>query len=227
VLWSKPEIAQGTAGPLYPSRAGAAKTCTSFQLQVFAPKTLVWAEASMKRTPHTPLEAASTETQFAGNAYELYSDDLHRYLVRRVPHPQDADDLAQEVFLRLMRVEHSDRVRKPVAYLFSVAANLIREFRLRASREQAHVTFDSDIVEELGRNLGGSADALPDHLDMERQLLRALGRLPQTHRTVLLLVKRDGLSHREVAEATGLSLHTIERYVVEATARMAHMAWDR
>lgn len=181
----------------------------------------------MKNTSDSSSEGSPADSGFADAAYAEYSQDLHRYLARRIRRPEDADDLAQEVFLRLMRVPAPERVRKPVAYLFSVASHLVREFRLRTGREHEHVIYDSETVEEAARTRGGPADALADGINLERQLLRALQKLPRTHRTVLLLVKRDGLSHVEAAEATGLSVHTVERYVVEATARMTRMAWDR
>ena len=157
-----------------------------------------------------------------------YSAELHRYLARRIVRPEDADDLAQEVFLRLMRVQAPERIRKPVAYLFSIAVHLVREFKLRADKEREHVAFDSEAMERAGEMLAaGPAEELAERLDLQQQLARALQRLPRTHRTVLLLVKRDGLSHKEAAQATGLSVNTIERYIVEATAQMAKMAFDR
>lgn len=180
----------------------------------------------MKITPDPPSDAPQASARFADATYSEYSEDLHRYLARRIRHPEDAHDLAQEVFLRLMRVEAPERVRKPVAYLFSVASHLVREFRLRTGRENEHVVYNSEAADEAARTSGSSPDGLADDLNIERQLLRALQRLPRTHRAVLLLVKRDGLSHQEAATALGLSVHTIERYVVEATARMANMAWE-
>jgi DNA-directed RNA polymerase specialized sigma24 family protein len=47
-----------------------------------------------------------------------------------------------------------------------------------------------------------------------------LRKLPPTHRLVILLVKRDGLSYAEAARATGLSVHTIEKYLVEGRAML-------
>jgi RNA polymerase sigma factor (sigma-70 family) len=182
----------------------------------------------MKSTSDTTRDPAPDDGGLAGAAFSEYSSELHRYLARRIARPEDADDLAQEVFLRLMRVEKPERVRKPVAYLFSVASHLIREFKLRSGREHEHLTYDSEAVEQAGETLSGGSNDEPAHrLNLERQLARGLMRLPPTHRTVLLLVKRDGMSHEEAAKAAGLSVHTVERYVIEATARMARMAWDR
>jgi RNA polymerase sigma-70 factor (ECF subfamily) len=53
-----------------------------------------------------------------------------------------------------------------------------------------------------------------------------LQQLPPAHQLVLLLVKRDGLSYTEAASAAGLSVHTIEKYVVEARARLRVLLAD-
>lgn len=157
------------------------------------------------------------------SVFREYGAQLHRFLLRRLTRPQDADDLAQEVFMRLARMERPELVRKPHAYLFSVASNLIREFRLRTNRDRACITYDSDMVEQLSESSSASRDELAEQLDVERRLERALSLLPRKHRAVLLLVKRDGLSHKEVARRTGLNVRTVERYVMEAVARMMTM----
>src|SRR5438105_4961509 len=105
---------------------------------------------------------------FASAAYTEYSAELHRYLARRIARPQDAEDLAQEVFLRMLRVERPERVNKPVAYLFSVASHLIREFKLRTAREGEHVAYSSETVEEVGEtHPSGPADDLMQRLNLQ------------------------------------------------------------
>src|SRR5688572_28467994 len=108
----------------------------------------------MKSIPESTADDPTESAKLASTAYAEYSAELHRYLARRIAHPEYADDLAQEVFLRLMRVERPERVRKPVAYLFSISAHLIREFKLRAGREQEHLTYDSETAERAGETLG-------------------------------------------------------------------------
>jgi RNA polymerase sigma-19 factor, ECF subfamily len=179
---------------------------------------------SRPSSPEEPRDGSG----LADSAYAAYSSELHRYLLRRIRRREDADDLAQEVFLRLMRVARPERLRKPVAYVFSVAAHLVLEFKLRVGREQRHVTYDSEALEVAAETTStGAADELADRLDLEQRLLSGLKRLPRAHRHVLLLVKRDGLTHQEAAKVTGYSVNTIERYVTEATARMARMMLDR
>src|SRR6266850_1925960 len=89
-------------------------------------------------------------TSFAGSAYEQYGGELQRYLMRRLHNVQDARELAQEVWTRLLRVADPDRVQEPLAYVRRTAANVLVEFRMRQRREP--VTFDSEASEYAAEN---------------------------------------------------------------------------
>jgi RNA polymerase sigma-70 factor (ECF subfamily) len=155
-------------------------------------------------------------------AFRSHARELQRFLLRRVNDRQDIDDLSQEVFARLMRVENTDLIRNPLAYLLGIATHVVREFRQR--KQHQCVIFDSDMADSLSESpeLAPRSDATgsADQLELQNWLDTALKQLPPTHQAVLLLVKRDGLSYEEAASATGLSIHTIEKYLVEARARL-------
>lgn len=173
-------------------------------------------------------ETGNAVARLASGAFQRYAAPLHRFLLRRVRRPQEIDDMAQEVFARLMRVESAEFVRKPASYLFGIATNVVREFRIRSEHDQERVTFDSQMVDHLAEHpFETPQDDMAERLSLQRQLERGLARLPRMHRTVLLLVTRDGLSHEEAARATDLSIHTVEKYVTEARARLKLMPWDR
>jgi RNA polymerase sigma factor (sigma-70 family) len=164
--------------------------------------------------PERP-ESAST---LAGTAFRDHAGDLQRFLARRVAHAQDADDLAQEVFARLLRVRDADLVRNPLSYLLGIATHVVREFRQRKQHER--VLYDSDLADDLCDHSEVTVQGMADQVELRQRLDRALSQLPPAHQLVLLLVKRDGLSYTEAAGAAGLSVHTIEKYVVEARARL-------
>ena len=63
---------------------------------------------------------------------------LTRFLRRRVPGQIDAEDLAQEVYVRLLRVEKLDSIEEPQAYLYRVASNVAAEWRMRACHSKPH-----------------------------------------------------------------------------------------
>jgi len=166
-----------------------------------------------------------TERRFARSAFEKYTVELHRFLLRRIRRPADADDLVQEVFMRLLRMDQADRVRKPLAYLYGIAFHVVREFQMK--EEQDRVICDSSTLEQLTEHPGDlSNDDFADRLHLQRQLSKALLQLPPGQRAVLLLVKRDGLSHEEAARVAGLTVQTVEKYVVNAKARLKSMDWD-
>jgi RNA polymerase sigma-19 factor, ECF subfamily len=174
-----------------------------------------------------PAQSATAAARLATSAFREYSPELHRYLLRRVHHLEDADDLAQEVFARLLRVRDAELVRKPLAYLLGIAMHVVREFRQRKDNDR--VVFDSVVSEELCEQAseGVVARDPADDLEISNRLDRALALLSPTHQLVLLLVKRDGLSHTEAARTAGLSVHTSEKYVVEARARLRLMLEER
>jgi len=155
----------------------------------------------------------------AVSACKTYTRELHRYLGRRLKNRQDADDLAQEVFARLLRVKNVELIRNPLAYILGIAAHVVREFR--EHEQHQCVVFSSDIAES--QSAEATSDGLADcseRLELQNSIDNALKQLPPTHQAVLILVKRDGLSYQEAAEKTGLSVHTIEKYLVEGRARL-------
>jgi RNA polymerase sigma-19 factor, ECF subfamily len=168
---------------------------------------------------HMAINNANAAAQLAKTAFRNHAVELQRFLIRRVNHAQDADDLAQEVFARLLRVRDADLVRTPLAYLLGIATHVVREFRQRKHHER--VVFDSDVTDDLCENPDPAAPAgIVERLELRDRLDRALSLLPPTHQLVLLLVKRDGLSYAEAAKSAGLSVHTIEKYLVEARAQL-------
>src|SRR5690606_14449266 len=84
-------------------------------------------------------------TELTAALFERYGVQLHRYLLRHLRKSQDANDLAQEVYLRLLRLERSELVRQPNAYLFFVASQVVSQFQLRNRTDP--VTYDSEIVD--------------------------------------------------------------------------------
>jgi len=164
--------------------------------------------------------------RLAALAFRKYAPELHRYIERRMRRRGSAPDLTQDVFERFLQVEDADAVRNPQAYLYGIASHVVREALFR--EEQNLVNFDSDAVEEVGEQL---EQALPDdmaeRLALEQDLEHALAALPLMHRTVLLLVKRDGLSYEEAALKTHLSISVVTNYVFEARAKVKMILMDR
>lgn len=158
--------------------------------------------------------------KFAVQAVDSYSERLHRFLSRRVRRARDLDDLVQEVYLRLLRVKNVESIRNPLAYIYGVASHVVSEFNMREGK--GRVVFDSPTMDGAldvrSRTLAGRRVEVGGFL--ERHVNEALDGLSSRHLAVLLLERREGLTHAQIAERLGLSVHTVKKYSVQALARV-------
>ncbi len=167
-----------------------------------------------------PLESQA----LTGSDTAQYRPALHRFLVRRLRNSQDAQDLAQETYLRFYQLGEGHAVRRPSGYLYRIAVNLVYEFRLRQSRDR--VTYDSGLVESLGEQTADPTLADPgDRLATMEQVSRILASIPPAYRSVLIMHRRDGLSVREIAQQLNLSGRTVETYLARAIAHARNSRW--
>lgn len=163
---------------------------------------------------------------FAKSTFQTYRRELRRYLMRRLRRPEDVDDLAQEVFERLCRLDEEKCVEKPLAYIYGIASHVLADYCIESDQERKHVTVDSELAEEW-YDMQIEPGDLAERLNLQQQIDRAMAQLPPTHAAVLLAHKRDGLSYEECADKLGLSIFTVEKYVSQSKARIRTMTWER
>ncbi|MBL8265640.1 RNA polymerase sigma factor [Steroidobacter sp.] len=152
--------------------------------------------------------------RFAALVAEQFGGGLYRYLLSRLSHRQAAEDLAQEVYLRLLRFADRELVQSPENYVYRVAFNVLHEFRLHQRRNP--VQFDSTTATELESLLpddAPTAEQLYEQDDREQQLEAVLAKLPAMQRSVFLLAVRHDVPHEEIAARLGISLHTVRKYL--------------
>jgi RNA polymerase sigma factor (sigma-70 family) len=154
-----------------------------------------------------------------------YGGQVKSFIRRRirVADHQSTEDLAQEVYLRLLRWPPKEFVKNPAAYLFQVAANVVTDYAVKNSREPAK--FDSELVETYTRIAEeSSGDQLRTPSETEQFLAWVVKPLPPLMAAVLVLCKRDGYSYREAGERLGISHHLVKKYLFEAVARCSDRA---
>lgn len=165
--------------------------------------------------------------RFAQQVALQYSRPLQRYLMSCLRHVQNARDLEQEVYLRLLRVPDDELVRNALGYVHRIAVHVVHEYRLRARKER--VTFDSQVVEQWAER-GAEATAEDDpherRLGTAQQLERLVRQLPPAYRDAFILHKCHGLSRAEVAQQLNLSETTVKIYVNRAVAALRAAKWE-
>lgn len=123
----------------------------------------------------------------------------------------DVDDVAQEVFLRLMRYEKGDLVEHPKAYLYKIASNVAAEWSMRAASRSQH-----DEKWLAGLSGGEEPDSVLQRAQSQAEIRRALNTLPAVQREVLKLYFSEQLRHQAIAERMGESLRRVRRHVARA-----------
>jgi RNA polymerase sigma factor (sigma-70 family) len=140
---------------------------------------------------------------------------LQAFLYRRVRSHPDAAELAQEVFVRMMRVPDMTTIRNPEAYLFAVAGNLAKEHAQRTPHGAAVINIDDPLVQEQLAEL----PAFGGELDRERRVRRlreVLDQLSPKCRAVVVLQYWHGLSYEEIAQRLGVSTNMVNKYLSQA-----------
>src|SRR6266702_2496831 len=146
------------------------------------------------------------------NAHETLIDELDRrfrrplvsYFEKRIWESYDVDDLVQEVFIRLSHRDTLDDINFLEAYVFEIAANVMRDrIRKRVVRRASH-------HEPLEKCELPTNDFSPERVLQGRQLLdrafEALLALPERTREVFVLRLYEGLKQEQIAASLSMSV---------------------
>ena len=155
---------------------------------------------------------------------EEHQEALVHFLTKRLGSAEEAEDVAQEAYLRLMKVEHLEELASPRGYLFRTAANLavdrIRQ-RTRLARQRQQVALQAR-SEQGGPGSPDAASPESEFQARERvdQAAEVLRRLPEKCRCAFILHRIQGLSHAEIGRELGVSRKMVEKYVSRALGRL-------
>lgn len=143
-------------------------------------------------------------------------DDLYRYLVRLTGDRDLAADFAQETFVRLVERAPAGEVGR--AWLFRVATNLLRD-DARGRRRR------SELLSGAPDRLPHADPPLPPDVALElseeqRTVQNGLEGLNERDRTILLM-REEGYSHREIADAVGTTTKSVGTMIARALRKLA------
>jgi RNA polymerase sigma factor (sigma-70 family) len=149
----------------------------------------------MPETDESLMQAvAAGDLERLGCLFDRCHAGVHALCARLVG-SADADDLMQEVFLRVLRFRRSYRAEASFrTWLFRITYNVCMTYR-RKERETFEVASSASVSERM-------THASPDD-DVRSDIERALEALPVAARRVLILNRYHGLSYAEIAEVIG------------------------
>ena len=148
--------------------------------------------------------------------FQEYYAELLAFLTRKLGSRDQALDVTQETYLRILTKTPSYPILKPKAFLYRTAINLSIDI-FRKQQRQTHVSLESEDVQHF---LAVPSDQ-ETTLETKKQALRlcqAIGELPAKCRHVFLLHKFQGRTHAEIANQFGISKNMVEKHVMKAMA---------
>lgn len=164
-----------------------------------------------------PLRDASPERDARLRALAVrYRDPLVRYFMRRGLVMDAAEDCAQEVFVRVARIDQS-KVEDAEAYLFTIAASVVVD-RSRAARSRHELYHDP--IDELIPGGDFSPARVVEGRQALEELAAILDELPDRTREIFLLNRLEGLSYTQIAARFALSVKAIEKQMSKALAHL-------
>ena len=146
-----------------------------------------------------------------------YRPALIAYFRRRAPVKADAEDLAQEVFVRVLKRGGLDEVENAEAFLFHAAANLVRDQgrRTLVRRQHAAEEFATAVKAEVL-----SPERVYEGREQLTTLMSALDELTEKTRDMFLLHRLERMKYHEIADLYGVSLSAVEKHIMKALAHV-------
>ena len=135
------------------------------------------------------------------------------WIIGRIAHPQDVEDIVQETFVRSYEASTKTRIRHPRSFMVATAKNLaLNHITTADSRLTERVASFPDATPSL------ATEPLEDRVDSQERLLlfcRAVERLPLQCRRAFVLKKVYGLKRKEIARRLGISERTAQKHIAK------------
>jgi RNA polymerase sigma factor (sigma-70 family) len=146
---------------------------------------------------------------------------LRRFLANQISDTREAQDLMQQIYLRILALKRPEQVRSPKAYLYRVAANIAYEHRLSSKAGPSWVPFEESA--ELQASLSASSQSDPETAaelcERLQEIAQRLQTLPPRFRAALLWHYRDGYTCDEIGQRLAIRRNRVKKYIAKAMAR--------
>ena len=149
-----------------------------------------------------------TEKEF-NDCVTNYADNVYRFILKNLRHEEDARDVVQSAFEKLWRNRQEVETGKSKSYLFTIAYHQMIDHIRKVKRVQLRDEFREE-------SKVGTSPAQ----DLKKVLERALARLNETQRSLVLLKDYEGYSYDEIGQITGLNESQVKVYLHRARIQL-------
>ncbi len=151
---------------------------------------------------------------------ERYKDAIYNLGYRMLRQREDAEDIAQEVFLHVYRsLDRFDQTQRFSPWIYRIASNLCLD-KLRKNRNPT-ISLDAPLAEdrELYRQIPDGARGpleLTEEAETKKEIQRAIDALPEKYRMIVIMRHTQDLAYEEIAESLELPLGTVKTRLFRA-----------
>lgn len=153
--------------------------------------------------------------------FRLYYDKLIHVAKNYLVHKEDAEEIVQDVFLKLWSKKEILQVSNIHGYLFTMTKNGCLD-KIRGDKVKRRYQEESFQVKSNLQNafLRDEAASLLIENELQKKILKSVNLLPERCRQVFLKSRIDGLKNSEIAEELGIAQKTVENHMSKALIHM-------
>jgi RNA polymerase sigma-70 factor (ECF subfamily) len=151
--------------------------------------------------------------------YTRWRKPIRQWLSHRVGKikTSDLDDLAQEVFVRLLKYSTQTEIENPQGYVFRIAANIANEWAERVVNRNPHIDVEDKEIQYFEQLIVDvDPESVANEIDETNTIWAAVQQLPQRQRRILLRHIRDGRTYKQIAAERGISYRIVLRDLTRA-----------
>jgi RNA polymerase sigma factor (sigma-70 family) len=160
---------------------------------------------------------SNKKQQDVGSLVTAYKPRLNAFIRKRVSNKEDAEDILQDVFYQLAKVDTAmNPIEQVAAWLYRVARNMIINKQIKKHEKElpSYQNDDDEVIKDISEMLFSKQTSPSPETEYLRSLMwveleNALSELPLEQREVFEKNELDGLSFKEISNETGVSVKTL------------------
>lgn len=153
--------------------------------------------------------------------YMSYSPVVERFAYAILKNRQEVDDLSQNIFLKIWEIRSSlCDVRSFRSYLFAMVRNAVVDILSRRKVVLCPDQLSERVLEDIDN------PTVLEKIDARNLMMMiniAVSAMPEQRRKVFTMSREDNMTHKEIADALGISVKTVEYHISKALSTLREM----
>ena len=161
----------------------------------------------------------SSNAEAFEEVFKSYHDELFNFLVYKVGDSQTAEDVLQDVFIKLWENRHQLKTNLSIkAYLYTIAKNLALNY---IRHNKVVRKFQQELEMSISQDQSPTSQSALEFEEFSKNLFEVLEKLPEQQRLIFMMSRQSNLSHKDISERLNISIKTVETHIGRALKTLA------